>query len=917
MYLNYYRFRISSDAQLLAIEQAATEKIEQILHETADLKLVRVSIDLTAPDQSISLLCKSPNAKAIQASVSNRLMELGITLTELMETETLWYDEGTTHEGHIPPSRPVHSEHIKKKRKKRTPHNHAHDHSHDHAQDHSHDHAHDHSHGHAHDHSHDHAHDHSHGHAHDHSHGHAHDHSHGHAHDHSDGHHGHENHWLKAALGLIWGIGLIALSIASFNIPLTAYILITGLTSLMTLYLGYNVYKSAWYSLLEKKWDSAALYTISTLTIVAVSIASMFIPGLPMMFEAAPLVLGFWHLGEGIEHTLVGEIQKKLDVRDCLPSLVLLKGNPDREILVKNLISNDKIIIKKGEVIPVDGILMEKALLYTTRVDGSPDLKEFNPGDEVLAGMRLADHIPSLAMRATKTYQKSYLSLIAENIAKANNEKAPVEQFANTVLKYFVPGLLTVALVSGIVIGSLFNPALAIQCVISVLVSACPCALSLITPMAVKIGMKKASENGIHFNNGKALQAAADIDIVVFDLNGTLTQGNPVVQSLQIDNEKFLPYLALLESQSDHPSAKKIKLYIEDQGIVTNEQLKIDHDSIERHHAGIKAEINGETFIVGNKNMLLEHGVDVIDEPYNNPQNGSVYMVHRTKVQDKEVTKVIGQIALFDPLREDAFATVAQLKELGKTIHICTGADQETAKKYAALLDISPENIRANTVGAITKKGQKSKSDYIKALQDAGYKVAMVGDAANDDTAIAKANVGIAVKSSIGDTATQQNAGIVILEGLLFPIATAFDISAKTKQNIAQNLFVSLTYNSVITLVAAGLFVAIGFALNPAIGVALMVLESAIVLTNLYLFKQQEVVLAEQSRNTTLDAETPGDSTFDVLNSLGYRSQPKASLDTSSEPQSSYIKNLFSPGKPNHSHHSPKNTSQESLFQLC
>lgn len=210
-----------------------------------------------------------------------------------------------------------------------------------------------------------------------------------------------------------------------------------------------------------------------------------------MMFEAAPLVLGFWHLGEGIEHTLVGKINKKLDVRDCVPPLVLLKGNPDKEISVKTLIPNDMIIVKKGQVIPVDGVLTQQALLYTTRIDGSPNLKEFHPGDVVKAGMQLADHIPSLAMQVTKTYQNSYLSLIAENINKANDEKAPIEMFADKVLKYFIPGLIAVALLSGVVIGSLFNPALAIQCVVSVLVSACPCALSLITPMAVKIGMKK------------------------------------------------------------------------------------------------------------------------------------------------------------------------------------------------------------------------------------------------------------------------------------------------------------------------------------------------------------------------------------------------------------------------------------------
>lgn len=419
-----------------------------------------------------------------------------------------------------------------------------------------------------------------------------------------------------------------------------------------------------------------------------------------MMFEAAPLVLGFWHLGEGIEHTLVGKINKKLDVRDCVPPLVLLKGNPDKEISVKTLIPNDMIIVKKGQVIPVDGVLTQKALLYTTRIDGSPKLKEFHPGDVVKAGMQLADHIPSLAMQVTKTYQNSYLSLIAENINKANDEKAPIEMFADKVLKYFIPGLIAVALLSGIVIGSLFNPALAIQCVVSVLVSACPCALSLITPMAVKIGMKKASENGIHFNNGKALQAAADIDTVVFDLNGTLTQGKMVVKSLHITDKKYLRPIALLESQSDHPVAKIIKSYIEQQDTASTEPLEIT--SIDKsHHSGMKGIVNGEAFMIGNKDMLAANGITSIDKPYDNPEKGSVYIVRGTTV--------IGQIALIDPLREDAIATVKQLKRLGKSVHICTGADQATAEKYATLLGIPKDNICANTVGAVTQKGKYPK----------------------------------------------------------------------------------------------------------------------------------------------------------------------------------------------------------------
>ncbi|WP_412756648.1 heavy metal translocating P-type ATPase [Legionella bozemanae] len=869
MYFYNYRFRLPDDIQFSDPEQTSM-RIDQMLNASRNLGLVRIAIDLTSPNKSISLLCKSQNAHAIESAVTQILLTQEITLCSDMEEEALWFEEEGAHNGQVFQAESIHTGGIKKKRKK-IPHRFSHaPYAHSHSHSTSHEHSHEHSHGHSHEHSH------------EHSHGHSHEHSHGHS-------HGHENHWVKAALGLIWGVALLVLAIGSFNIPLLAYYAITGLTTLMTLYLGYTVYQSAWYALLEKKWDTTTLYTISTLTIVAVSIASLFIPGLPMMFEAAPLVLGFWHLGEGIEHTLIDKITRKLDVRDCVDPLVLLKGKPDIEISVKHLIPNDIILVKKGRVIPVDGVLTTEALLYTTRIDGSPELKRFKAGDEVKAGMRLADHIPSLEMRVTKTYQNSYLSLLAENIDKANEEKAPVEIFADKVLKYFIPGLLGIALLSGIIIGSVFNPALAIQCVVSVLVSACPCALSLITPLAVKIGMQKASENGIIFRNGKALQAAANIDTVVFDLNGTLTQGNVTVEALTIDDKKFLSRVALLEGQADHPLAKIIKSYIEDQGIIADEQSEITSVD-QRHHSGIKGVIKGETFMIGNKDMLAANGVMQINAPYNNPENGSIYIVREKNV--------IGQISLIDPLREDAIATVNELKRLGKTVHICTGADRETAEKYAKLLGISKKNIFANTVGVVTRTGEISKESYIEQLKHDGYKVAMVGDAANDLTAIRHSNLGIAVQSKIGDDITQQYAGIVVQQGRLFSIATAFDIAAKTTKNIAQNFCVSLTYNSTITLVAAGLFVALGFALNPALGVALMVLESAIVLLNLYRFKEQEIVTSTSNSNSAGVDEVSEDTTFDLLNVLGYRPQPKSNLDSAgAEPFTmGYQKNpLFTP----------------------
>ncbi|MFI4963548.1 MAG: HAD family hydrolase, partial [Legionellales bacterium] len=224
------------------------------------------------------------------------------------------------------------------------------------------------------------------------------------------------------------------------------------------------------------------------------------------------------------------------------------------------------------------------------------------------------------------------------------------------------------------------------------------------------------------------------------------------------------------------------------------------------------------------------------------------------------------------------------------TVHLCTGADLTTATKYALLLGIPKENIAANTVGTATRPGDKPKSSYIAMLKNKGHKVAMVGDALNDVVAIKNADVGIAVTSSIGEGSTEKYAGIVIQKGLLFPIATAFDVAEKTNRNIFQNLVVSITYNSAITLVAAGLFVAAGFVLHPAVGVLCVVIESTLIFRNLYRLKQQKIVSAT-AKNEQAEDGLFVSSTATLLSALG----PKQDLADVEEFVNSKAWDLFPP----------------------
>ncbi|MBA4695968.1 MAG: cation-translocating P-type ATPase [Legionella sp.] len=682
-------------------------------------------------------------------------------------------------------------------------------------------------------------------------------------HGHTHHEHSHENHWIKAGIGLASGIGLLTLSVLGLPLGWLLQMLITGFSSLLTLYLGRTIYQSTWKTLKKRQWDTSLLYSISTLTIFTLSLASLFIPGAPIILESATLILGFWHLGEGLEHSVLQKINKKLDIRDCAPAMVKLKPS-NQEVPITALKPGDIIEITEGNTVPVDGKMLDEASLFTARVDGSPSLKKFVKDADIKAGMLLPNDAHPFKMLVTEAFENSYLSLIAKNLQHANDEKAPIELLTNKILRYFIPGLLTIAVTAGLSIALIFNLSLAIQCVTSVLVSACPCALSLITPLAVKIGMAKAAEHGIHFKNGKALQTTPDIDTLVFDLNGTLTKGEMSL-AFKVTDPTCLNAVAHLEKNARHPIGKAIFSFLQKKGHMTNEAIDV-HSVDNSHHAGITGVVNGIRYVIGNIHFLAANGIESIHAPYNNPDNGNTYIVRDNKI--------VGQIALVDPLRYDAIVTIQALKKLGKSIHICTGADINTAQKYANELDIPIENVCANAMAVPTDASEISKTGYIKKLQKRGSKVAMIGDAANDLVALDVSDLGIAVKSTIGDSITEEHAGIVLQQGSLLPIATAFNVAHKTKRNILQNLFLSLTYNSAVTLVASGLFIALGLTLSPSLGVALTVLESTVILGNLARFRHQSIQ-AFKSANVSIAkvVQEPEETTSALLKQLSTQPQ--------------------------------------------
>jgi P-type Cu2+ transporter len=676
------------------------------------------------------------------------------------------------------------------------------------------------------------------------------------------------SHWFLGAIGIGAGITLLVLSlIFTGGLPLAALIAIGATSSLLTLILGAPFYYNAVKKLVKARVITMdLLFTISTLTVIGVSIAAFFFPWLPMMFAAGLLIFGFRHLGIAIEDSLKLKIAGK-NFQDRLPQEVEVIVDDSRSLLEKRSLAAIKVgevlLLHAGEIIPVDGIcLTGESLVYDTIEYGSVMPRLLRSGECVVAGMRLAEGAATIKLQAKSNAANSYLAKLDANIVQALSQRAPIEETAQKILQYFIPTVIGLALITGVVIGLLFPPALAIQCAVAVLLSACPCILWTIPSLAMNIGINKAVKNQVQFKSAEALQAAANIDIVVIDIHGTLTTGTleGVYHSNKqdlIDAEDMLRCFAAIEQKycdilaqrhpqlrtrgnlRPHPIAKAICAYVR-QKIDSDVQLqveKLDHSN----HSGLIAEINGLTYVSGNKTMMEQQGIDMSTMQDRALRGGElvVYLACNKRL--------LGYIVLTDPLRKDAKQTIEVLKKQGKEVYICTGDDQDSAYRYARMLNFPIENVRAACVGMSTDGSDNSKTAFIASLQAKGHKVAMIGDGGNDTLAFVNSDFSIAMKSSTDDEMSQVKSLAVIQNDRLLPIANAFAIAKQTVANIQQNLFFSLSYNMAAVLIPSGLLLGLGFIINPVVGVILMIIQATLVLANAYRFKCQPLEHEQKS----------------------------------------------------------------------
>ncbi len=540
-----------------------------------------------------------------------------------------------------------------------------------------------------------------------------------------------------------------------------------------------------------------------------------------LYFESAAIIITLISLGKTLETVSKGktsEAIKKLMGLAPKTALVIQDG-VEIEIPLEEVEVGDIIVVKPGEKIPVDGVVTEG---YTS-VDESMLTGESIPVEKTIDNKVTGGSINkngSIRFKAEKVGKDTALAQIIKLMEDAQGSKAPIAKMADIVAGYFVPIVMAIALVSGIIWyatgeGLVF----AMSIFISVLVIACPCALGLATPTAIMVGTGKGADYGVLIKSGEALETAHKIDTVVLDKTGTITEGKPTVTDIvtydDFDKGRLLAMAASAEKGSEHPLGEAIVKEAEEQSL---EPFAVESFKAIPGH-GIEATIDGKSILMGNLKLMKDRGLEISqskDDAERLAKEGKTPMY--ISVEDK----ISGIIAVADIVKESSEKAIANLHAMGIKVVMITGDNKNTAEAIAKQVGIDR---------ALAEVLPQDKAEQVSLLQKEGKKVAMVGDGINDAPALAQANIGIAIGS--GTDVAMESADIVLMRSDLVDVATAIKLSKSTIRNIKQNLFWAFFYNSIGIPVAAGLLYAFGGPkLNPMIAAAAMSFSSVSVVSN-------------------------------------------------------------------------------------
>lgn len=597
----------------------------------------------------------------------------------------------------------------------------------------------------------------------------------------------------------------------------------------VVLWLGRDFFINAWKQAKHRSANMDTLVALSTGIAYIFSVFNMLFAdfwhqrGLHahVYFEAASVIIAFILLGKLLEEKAKGNTStalKKLIGLQPKTVTVLRSDGTEAQTTIESLNIGDIILVKPGEKIAVDGVVtLGNSYVDESMLSGEPIpvLKKIN--EKVFAGT--INQKGSFQFKAVKVGQETMLAQIIKMVQDAQGSKAPVQKLVDKIAAIFVPTVIGIAILTFIIwsiLGGENGMVQGLLAAITVLVIACPCALGLATPTAIMVGVGKGAEKGILIKDAESLELAQKVDAIILDKTGTITEGKPQVTDvawLDADDQKKNILLSI-EKQSEHPLAEAIVNYFD--GI---KPIHLTHfESITGK--GAKANFSDETYFVGNKKLLLENGITISKELEQLAEEWS--NLSKTVIWFSDGKKAISVIAISDKIKENSVAAIKEMQEMGIELYMLTGDNEATAKSIAQITGI--KHYKAELL-------PHHKAEFIKELQKKGKTVAMVGDGINDSTALATADVSIAMGK--GSDIAMNVAKMTIISSDLTKIPEAIKLSKQTVATINQNLFWAFIYNLIGIPIAAGLLYPInGFLLNPMIAGAAMALSSVSVVTN-------------------------------------------------------------------------------------
>ncbi|MBF0219342.1 MAG: copper-translocating P-type ATPase [Gammaproteobacteria bacterium] len=544
-------------------------------------------------------------------------------------------------------------------------------------------------------------------------------------------------------------------------------------------------------------------------------------------FEAAVLILAFINFGAAMELRARGKTSGAIKRLVGLQAKVarVVRENSEVDLPVAAVVAGDILRLRPGEAVPVDGVILSgDAYVDASMLSGEPLPVHKGVGDELIGGTLNVNG--TLLYRASRVGGETVLAQIIAMVRTAQASKPAIGRLADKVSAVFVPSVLIVAIITALIWLN-FGPepvvAYTLGAAMTVLIVACPCALGLATPISIMVGVGRAAELGILIRNGEALQQSGRVTTVILDKTGTLTEGKPMLQQLTptaaspYSASQLLQIAAAVEQGSAHPLAAAITAAVE---AVDSELIMSDFHS--ENGYGVRAVVKGERVILGSEAWLLANQVDLFGTTDLAAEADRATAAGAIVIYMAINTAAVALLVIADPLKGDSSAVVAALQAAGIKVLLVSGDNPTTARAVAAMVGIS--EVKAGVL-------PQGKAALVKALQQQGEVVAMVGDGINDAPALSQADVGIAIGS--GTDIAIESADITLMGSSLKGVLDAIRLSRATVSNIKQNLFGAFLYNTISIPIAAGLLYPLtGILLNPMIAGAAMAASSVTVVSN-------------------------------------------------------------------------------------